>query len=93
MSFIPKNANEYFDRPATYKTISALINKSNISQPDIRGELLKIFKDSIQKARQKANLQLNHDGDGTKCARTLSWLQDEIIILIYLPLKAFQLSQ
>ena len=83
MSFIPKNANEYFDRQATYKTISALINKSNISQPDIRGELLKILKDSIQKARQKANLQLNHDGDGTKCARTLSWLQDEIIILIY----------
>ncbi|MEM7068836.1 MAG: [protein-PII] uridylyltransferase [Pseudomonadota bacterium] len=49
----------------------------------IRAEVLKILKNASKAGREKARDQLFSDGDGTACAWRISYVQDEIIRIIY----------
>ncbi len=48
-----------------------------------RAEILQLFKDVLQKGRARAETLLNEDGLGILCAIRLSYLEDQIITLIY----------
>ncbi|NVK34209.1 MAG: [protein-PII] uridylyltransferase [Rhodobacteraceae bacterium] len=49
----------------------------------IRSEVLSILKETMSSGRELAETRLNEDGSGLKCAGRLSYLQDEIIRVIY----------
>jgi len=49
----------------------------------VRAKVLEILKSANAEGRQKAEAQLCADGDGRKCARQISRLQDDLITLIY----------
>jgi [protein-PII] uridylyltransferase len=53
------------------------------SSPKIRNEVLSILKKASIEGREKARLKLFEDGDGTACAWRISFLQDELIRIIY----------
>nr|WP_320144197.1 [protein-PII] uridylyltransferase [uncultured Cohaesibacter sp.] len=48
-----------------------------------RAAILQLFKDVLQKGRARAETLLNEDGLGILCAIRLSYLEDQIITLIY----------
>jgi [protein-PII] uridylyltransferase len=49
----------------------------------VRAKVLEILKLANSDGRQKAEVQLCSDGEGKKCARQISQLQDDLIKLIY----------
>ncbi len=49
----------------------------------VRAKVLEILKLANAEGRQRAEVQLCSDGDGKKCARQISRLQDDLIKLIY----------
>ena len=53
------------------------------SSSKVRAEVLKTLKAVSKTGREKAREQLFTDGDGTACAWRISYLQDEIIRVIY----------
>ena len=53
------------------------------SSPKVRTEVLQLLKDASKQGREKARLKLFEDGDGTACAWRISFLQDELIRIIY----------
>ena len=56
---------------------------SDGSSPQVRSEVLKLLKETSKEGREKARLKLFEDGDGTACAWRISFLQDELIRIIY----------
>ena len=58
--------------------------EANKNRPDaMRSDLLAIFKKASTDGRNKARELLSVDGSGLKCARRISWLQDQIITVLY----------
>jgi [protein-PII] uridylyltransferase len=58
--------------------------EANKNRPDaMRADLLVIFKKASADGRDKARELLSVDGSGLKCARRISWLQDQIITVLY----------
>ncbi len=58
--------------------------EANKNRPDaMRSDLLGIFKKASTDGRNKARELLSADGSGLKCARRISWLQDQIITVLY----------
>ena len=53
------------------------------SSPKVRAEVLKLLKETSKSGREQAKETLFEDGDGTACAWRISFLQDEIIRVIY----------
>ncbi len=56
---------------------------SDGSSPSVRSEVLKLLKETSKSGREKAKEKLFEDGDGTACAWRISFLQDELIRIIY----------
>ena len=75
----------FIDADAVRLALSELTRESDGdgSSPAIRTEVLKALKSASSDGRKLAEDMLNEDGDGTACARRLSFLQDEIIRIIY----------
>lgn len=65
--------------------LTELTNKtgSDGSSPSVRSEVLKLLKSVSKEGREKAKDKLFADGDGTACAWRISFLQDELIRIIY----------
>ncbi|MBL1407072.1 MAG: [protein-PII] uridylyltransferase [Rhizobiales bacterium] len=70
--------------------IEAIVAEGNVEGGDskadsieTRGELIKLFKATLQERRQEAERLLLEDGDGRECARRISKLQDTLIRSIY----------
>lgn len=56
---------------------------SDGSSPQVRSDVLKLLKQASKEGREKAKQKLFEDGDGTACAWRISFLQDELIRIIY----------
>ncbi|WP_208249113.1 [protein-PII] uridylyltransferase [Rhizobium sp. T1470] len=60
------------------------VTEANKTRPDVlRSDLLAILKKASGEGRQKARTLLLADGSGINCARRISWLQDQIITVLY----------
>ncbi|MBX4967540.1 [protein-PII] uridylyltransferase [Rhizobium binae] len=60
------------------------VSEANRNRPDImRADLLAILKKASTEGRQKARTALAADGSGLNCAYRISWLQDQIITVLY----------
>lgn len=53
------------------------------SSPKVRSAVLKLLKEASKEGREKAKQKLFEDGNGTACAWRISYLQDELIRIIY----------
>ena len=72
------------DAQAIRRQLSELTSASNDgSSAEVRAKVLKILKQTCDRGRAKARDLLDRDGNGTACAERLSYLQDEIIRIIY----------
>ena len=63
--------------------LTELADKHDVSGSTFREEMLSGLKAIIKSARKKAEDILMEDGKGTKCAKLLSELQDELIRALY----------
>jgi [protein-PII] uridylyltransferase len=60
------------------------IAEANRSRPDVlRADLLAALKKASAQGRERAREMLAEDGSGLNCAHRISWLQDQIIALLY----------
>lgn len=60
------------------------VAEANRNRPDIlRADLLAVLKKASTEGRQKAREALMSDGGGLNCAYRISWLQDQIITVLY----------
>ncbi|MBY5408087.1 [protein-PII] uridylyltransferase [Rhizobium leguminosarum] len=60
------------------------VAEANRNRPDIlRADLLAVLKKASTEGRQKAREALMADGGGLNCAYRISWLQDQIITVLY----------
>ncbi|RUM27463.1 [protein-PII] uridylyltransferase [Rhizobium vallis] len=60
------------------------IAEANRNRPDVmRADLLAVLKKASTEGRQKARAALMADGGGLNCAYRISWLQDQIITVLY----------
>ncbi|APO73275.1 PII uridylyl-transferase [Rhizobium etli 8C-3] len=75
--------SEILDTALLQKLCEA-VAEANRSRPDVmRSDLLAILKKASIDGRQRARALLSADGSGLGCARRISWLQDQIITLLY----------
>jgi [protein-PII] uridylyltransferase len=73
----------FFDAALIMDELAAIWRKHGSNDPDLRPELLLVLKRIVKDAREAAWLGLESDGDGRRCATSLSVFQDELIRLIY----------
>ena len=60
------------------------VAEANGNRPDVmRADLLAVLKKASTEGRQKAREALAADGSGLNCACRISWLQDQIITVLY----------
>src|SRR5689334_22493767 len=60
------------------------VAEANRNRPDVlRADLLAVLKMASAEGREKARELLAEDGTGLNCAYRISWLQDQIITLLY----------
>ncbi|EJT02989.1 [protein-PII] uridylyltransferase [Rhizobium sp. CCGE 510] len=60
------------------------VAEANRNRPDVlRADLLAALKKASAEGRQKARAALMADGGGLNCAYRISWLQDQIITVLY----------
>ncbi|ARO22260.1 [protein-PII] uridylyltransferase [Rhizobium sp. S9] len=60
------------------------VAEANRNRPDVtRSDLLAVLKKASTEGRQKARAALAADGSGLNCAYRISWLQDQIITVLY----------
>ena len=60
------------------------VAEANRNRPDVmRADLLAALKKASAEGRQKARAALMADGGGLNCAYRISWLQDQIIAVLY----------
>ncbi|KAA0699310.1 [protein-PII] uridylyltransferase [Neorhizobium sp. P12A] len=58
--------------------------EANRNRPDVlRADLLALLKKASAEGRERARELLAEDGSGLNCAYRISWLQDQIITLLY----------
>lgn len=73
---------ELFDRPAVLAQLAALHDAAgDAAIPHF--DLVTIFRDSLAEARAKIRRDLEEGGDGLRCARYLSDIEDELIRTLY----------
>lgn len=73
------------DADAVREQLTALTKETGNdgSSPKVRTEVLKLLKETSKVGRQQAKEILFKDGKGTACAWRISFLQDELIRIIY----------
>ncbi|POF32969.1 [protein-PII] uridylyltransferase [Roseibium marinum] len=76
---------EIFDSAALRARLTALTSESDGDGSDskVRAAVLAELKTDVKTARDKVEALLNEDGGGLACARRLSFVQDELIRVIY----------
>ncbi|MBB4193586.1 [protein-PII] uridylyltransferase [Rhizobium aethiopicum] len=75
--------SEILDAELLQKQCDA-VAEANRNRPDImRADLLAALKKASTDGRQKARAALAADGSGLNCAYRISWLQDQIITVLY----------
>ncbi|NJM33635.1 MAG: [protein-PII] uridylyltransferase [Rhodomicrobium sp.] len=73
----------FFDPAGVRDALSALWKRHGEATPALREELLVFLKGLVRDSRKAARAGLEADGNGRRCARSLSIFQDELIRLIY----------
>jgi [protein-PII] uridylyltransferase len=73
----------FFDPAGMREALSALWRRHGENSPALREELLGVLKGLVRDARKAARAGLEADGNGRRCAQSLSVFQDELIRLIY----------
>ena len=73
---------DYFDGAAVGDKIDALYATSTIDGVPPT-QVLGLFRDALASAREKVRNELEHGGDGLRCARHLSLIQDELIRALF----------
>ena len=73
----------FFDRAALEGDLGALWRKHDGNSAALRSELLAMLKQLVREAREAAWNALEADGNGRKCAESLSLFQDELIKLLF----------
>jgi [protein-PII] uridylyltransferase len=76
-------APPFFDPAAMREALSGLWREHRENNTRMRRELIDRLKKLLAHARASALAGLEADGDGRRCARSLSIFQDELIRLIY----------
>ena len=76
-------AAPFFDPAETRAALAEMWRRHGQTGPALREELLSFLKKLVQDARAAAREGLEADGNGRRCARSLSIFQDELIRLIY----------
>ncbi|MDI7864731.1 [protein-PII] uridylyltransferase [Rhizobiaceae bacterium n13] len=61
----------------------AMVGQFGAGSAELRPALLAVLKKASQEGRQKARELLAIDGGGRNCARRISWLQDQLIAILY----------
>lgn len=61
----------------------AVLSAKNADLPEIRAALLPILKEASADAREEARLRLFADGSGLLCANRISWIQDQLMSVIF----------
>src|SRR5689334_6749003 len=75
--------SDILDTDHLSKTCDA-VAEANKTRPDVmRSDLLAILKKASSEGRQIARELLSADGSGINCARRISWLQDQIVTVLY----------
>ncbi|MFM9940838.1 MAG: [protein-PII] uridylyltransferase [Hyphomicrobiaceae bacterium] len=83
MTTKPMSDAPYFDGMALRHELTAIFRKAGESAEEARPDIVDRLKRLIREARATAQVNLNADGDGRRCAAGLSQFQDELIHLIY----------
>jgi [protein-PII] uridylyltransferase len=78
----PPNPEQLFDSQSLADRMDA-IAEGGASAPHVRPAILELLKDAVKQGRAEAQRRLNADGRGTQCAMNLSFIQDELIKLLY----------
>lgn len=73
----------FFDAAATREALNAIWRRHGESNAELRQELLDLLKRLARHAHETARAGLEGDGNGRRCAQSLSLFQDELIRLIY----------
>ncbi|UVD57072.1 [protein-PII] uridylyltransferase [Rhizobium sp. Pop5] len=75
--------SDILDVELLHKQCDAIV-EANRNRPDVmRADLLAVLKKASTEGRQKARAALMADGGGLNCAYRISWLQDQIITVLY----------
>ncbi len=72
----------YFDSEIIRKQIESVISQHGDART-AHSHIVAILKNVVSFTRKRAHEELVEDGDGRKCAQTLSMVQDALICLIY----------
>jgi len=78
-----KHASDLIDSAALRALLTRLAREHRGPDTVLRAQVLEALKQALAEGRELAEKQLNETGDGTQCARDLSWLEDEIIRVLY----------
>ncbi len=77
------NPNLLIDRKSFSEDLQKIADSGEKSVLAIRGTVTNLVKLALANARTEAELRLKADGRGTRCAENLSFVQDELIGLIF----------
>ncbi len=73
----------YFDPKGLRDELTALARELSGRESELRARVLARLKEVVAQSRGAARRQLESDGNGRRCAKGLSQLQDELIRVIY----------
>ena len=74
---------DLIDGLALRRDLSALHRRHAGNDSEIRSQVLALLKNTVNTGRDEAKRRFFEDGRGTRCARMLSFIQDELIRAIY----------
>jgi [protein-PII] uridylyltransferase len=77
------NFPDILDVAALRAECEALVGQYGAEKAELRNALLGVLKKASQDGREKAKILLFEDGSGLQCAYRISWLQDQLITVLY----------
>ncbi|PZM12163.1 [protein-PII] uridylyltransferase [Rhizobium tubonense] len=75
--------SDILDVAALRAECEALVEHYGARKDELRNALLAVLKKASQDGREKAKALLFEDGSGLRCAYRISWLQDQLITVLY----------
>ena len=75
--------NLLVDSKALHRRLTAIVRKEGAASKDLRPAIVVQLKAALETARLEAERRLVADGDGTRCAQNLSYVQDELIRCLF----------
>ncbi|MGI9372174.1 MAG: [protein-PII] uridylyltransferase [Hyphomicrobiales bacterium] len=79
----PKTFEKHFDAQAARHDLTALWRKHGDGGSKLRLAALEHLKELVKQSRFSVQTEFEASNDGFSCARQLSWVQDELIRVIY----------